>query len=65
MKKQAIALLLAAVLVLSGCGRQQLPEETPADMGLAAVAAIEANFDLLVHQAYERQLEMEEVSAGW
>ncbi len=40
MKKQAIALLLAAVLVLSGCGRQQLPEETPADMGLAAVAAI-------------------------
>lgn len=27
-KKQAIALLLAAVLVLSGCGRQQLPEET-------------------------------------
>lgn len=38
-KKQAIALLLAAVLVLSGCGRQQLPEETPADMGLAAVAA--------------------------
>ena len=43
MKKQAIALLLAAVLVLSGCGRQQLPEETPADMGLAAVAAIESH----------------------
>ena len=42
-KKQAIALLLAAVLVLSGCGRQQLPEETPADMGLAAVAAIESH----------------------
>lgn len=38
-KKQAMTLLLAAVLVLSGCGRQQLPEETPADMGLAAVAA--------------------------
>ena len=33
----------AAVLVLSGCGRQQLPEETPADMGLAAVAAIESH----------------------
>ena len=31
----------------------------------AAVAAIEADFDLLVQQAYERQLEMEEVSAGW
>ena len=31
----------------------------------AAVAAIEANFDLLVQQAYERQLEVEEVSAGW
>lgn len=31
----------------------------------AAVAAIEANFDLLVQQAYDRQLEMEEVSAGW
>lgn len=31
----------------------------------AAVAAIEANFDLLVQQAYERQLEREEVSAGW
>ena len=30
-----------------------------------AVAAIEANFDLLVQQAYERQLEVEEVSAGW
>ena len=30
-----------------------------------AVAAIEANFDLLVQQAYDRQLEMEEVSAGW
>ena len=30
-----------------------------------AVAAIEANFDLLVQQAYERQLEREEVSAGW
>ena len=43
MKKQAIALLLAAVLVLSGCGRQQLPEEIPADMGLAAVAAIESH----------------------
>ena len=42
-KKQAMALLLAAVLVLSGCGRQQLPEETPADMGLAAVAAIESH----------------------
>ena len=38
-----MALLLAAVLVLSGCGRQQLPEETPADMGLAAVAAIESH----------------------
>ena len=43
MKKQAMTLLLAAVLVLSGCGRQQLPEETPADMGLAAVAAIESH----------------------
>ena len=43
MKKQAMALLLAAVLVLSGCGRQQLPEEPPADMGLAAVAAIESH----------------------
>lgn len=31
----------------------------------AAVAAIEANFDLLVQQAYERQLEREEVEAGW
>ena len=31
----------------------------------ATVAAIEANFDLLVQQAYERQLEVEEVSAGW
>lgn len=31
----------------------------------AAVAAIEANFNLLVQQAYERQLEVEEVSAGW
>lgn len=31
----------------------------------AAVTAIEANFDLLVQQAYERQLEVEEVSAGW
>ena len=30
-----------------------------------AVAAIEANFDLLVQQAYERQLEMEEVTTGW
>ena len=30
-----------------------------------AVAAIEANFDLLVQQAYDRQLEMEEVSVGW
>ena len=38
-----MTLLLAAVLVLSGCGRQQLPEETPADMGLAAVAAIESH----------------------
>ena len=42
-KKQAMTLLLAAVLVLSGCGRQQLPEEIPADMGLAAVAAIESH----------------------
>ena len=31
----------------------------------AAVTAIEANFDLLVQQAYERQLEREEVEAGW
>ena len=31
----------------------------------AAVAAIEANFDLLVQQAYERQLEREEVETGW
>ena len=31
----------------------------------AAVAAIEANFDLLVQQAYEQQLEVEGVSAGW
>ena len=31
----------------------------------AAVTAIEANFDLLVQQAYERQLEVEEVSVGW
>ena len=31
----------------------------------AAVAAIEANFDLLVQQAYERQLEREEVEVGW
>ena len=30
-----------------------------------AVAAIEANFDLLVQQAYERQLEVEEVATGW
>lgn len=42
-KKQAMTLLLAAVLVLSGCGKQQLPEEIPADMGLAAVAAIESH----------------------
>ena len=35
--------LLPGVLVLSGCGRQQLPEEIPADMGLAAVAAIESH----------------------
>ena len=30
-----------------------------------AVAAIEANFDLLVQQADERQLEVEDVSARW
>ena len=42
-KKQAMTLLLAAVLVLSGCGKQQLPEEIPADMGLAAVAALESH----------------------
>lgn len=31
----------------------------------AAVAAIEANFDLLVQQAYERQLEREDAAVGW
>lgn len=31
----------------------------------AAVTAIEANFDLLVQQAYERQLEREDAAAGW
>ena len=30
-----------------------------------AVAAIEANFDLLVRQAYERQLDGEEAGIGW
>ena len=30
-----------------------------------AVAAIEANFDLLVRQAYEHQLDGEETSVGW
>lgn len=30
-----------------------------------AVAAIEANFDLLVQQAYERQLEREDAAVGW
>lgn len=29
------------------------------------ISAIEANFDLLVRQAYERQLEGEEISVGW
>lgn len=31
----------------------------------AAVTAIEANFDLLVQQAYERQLEREDAAVGW
>ena len=31
----------------------------------ASIAAIEANFDLLVQQAYEQQLELEELRAGW
>lgn len=31
----------------------------------ASIAAIEENFDLLVRQAYEQQLEIEELSAGW
>ena len=29
------------------------------------ISGIEANFDLLVRQAYERQLEMEQLSVGW
>ena len=29
------------------------------------ISAIEANFDLLVRQAYERQLETEQLSVGW
>ena len=29
------------------------------------IAGIEANFDLLVRQAYERQLETEQLSVGW
>ena len=29
------------------------------------ISGIEANFDLLVRQAYERQLETEQLSVGW
>ena len=29
------------------------------------ISGIEANFDLLVRQAYERQLEAEQLSVGW
>ena len=31
----------------------------------STISAIEANFDLLVRQAYERQLETEQLSVGW
>lgn len=31
----------------------------------STISGIEANFDLLVRQAYERQLELEQLSVGW
>ena len=31
----------------------------------STISSIEANFDLLVRQAYERQLETEQLSVGW
>lgn len=31
----------------------------------STISGIEANFDLLVRQAYDRQLEMEQMTAGW
>ena len=51
-----------------------LEEKVPAEKGniralrqlyKTTISGIEANFDLLVRQAYERQLETEQLSVGW
>ena len=48
----------------------QVPAETGNIRALrqlykTTISGIEANFDLLVRQAYERQLETEQLSVGW
>ena len=68
-KKRRLRLVQASfLLVSSGVGKSKFGNFTPITapaLHRTAASTIEVNFELLVQQAYDRQLETEQLRVGW